>query len=51
MKAPETKQAEKLDADDAENKEATPDNTQPEESNEKATHSSKGNQFHLDRCL
>ena len=50
MKAPETtNQSEKLDTDGAENKEATPDNTQPEESNEKATHSSKGKQFHLDR--
>ena len=48
MKAPETtNQSEKLDTDGAENKEATPDNTQPEESNEKATPSSKGKHLHL----
>ena len=47
MKAPETKLAEKLEPESRENKEATPDNTQPDESNEKATPSSKGKHLHL----
>ena len=46
MKAPETKLAEKLETEGGENEEATPDNTQPEESNEKATPSSKGKHRH-----